>query len=414
MGRCPPAVTMDAAALVASLHARLLRGIADEYGIHFQGLRAAAGHLRRAGIVTPRMAKRLTNVDIAFNIGRHITSISADAFFSEVLGEKRERALINQSATLPCTMDLLRTGVASSGSSTVFALDSDEERLARAPIRFDMFDVDEFRTAATQTDGLIWSGYLDGGGCRVDGGALCGGFHGDSGGVLSDGGCFHEDGGVLSDGWPALPSLVVNEWPALPAWPLSCALVVAPTAPASSTESTAVVSSASVGIAGLTLEEHTAPRASKGAELERAELAVLELALLASDDEETSSACESSGDIADAAKSSRQEAVVLARSPQEVDAKPAVMEVPAVGRNFIDEEVLTGIVLLVAEGRVSVLPWVLDRVIHAERPVSGEPKTYMAVADIAEFGFVPAVGTIVRYRPYFRCEGDVGCEIISA
>ena len=404
MGRCPPAVTMDAAALVASLHARLLRGIADEYGIHFQGLRAAAGHLRRAGIVTPRMAKRLTNVDIAFNIGRHITSISADAFFSEVLGEKRERALINQSATLPCTMDLLRTGVASSGSSTVFALDSDEERLARAPIRFDMFDVDEFRTAATQTDGLIWSGYLDGGGCRVDGGALCGGFHGDSGGVLSDGGCFHEDGGVLSDGWPALPSLVVNEWPALPAWPLSCALVVAPTAPASSTESIAVVSSASVGIAGLTLEEHTAPRASKGAELERAELAVLELALLASDDEETSSACESSGDIADAAKSSRQE----------VDAKPAVMEVPAVGRNFIDEEVLTGIVLLVAEGRVSVLPWVLDRVIHAERPVSGEPKTYMAVADIAEFGFVPAVGTIVRYRPYFRCEGDVGCEIISA
>ena len=301
MGRCPPAVTMDAAALVASLHARLLRGIADEYGIHFQGLRAAAGHLRRAGIVTPRMAKRLTNVDIAFNIGRHITSISADAFFSEVLGEKRERALINQSATLPCTMDLLRTGVASSGSSTVFALDSDEERLARAPIRFDMFDVDEFRTAATQTDGLIWSGYLDGGGCRVDGGALCGGFHGDSGGVLSDGGCFHEDGGVLSDGlvvgdgevlqdaMACLPSLVVNEWPALPAWPLSCALVVAPTAPASSTESTAVVSSASVGIAGLTLEEHTAPRASKAAELERAELAVLELALLASDDEETSS-----------------------------------------------------------------------------------------------------------------------------
>ena len=97
------------------------------------------------------MAKRLTNVDIAFNIGRHITSVSADAFFSEVLGEKRERALINQSATLPCTMDLLRTGVASSGSSTVFALDSDDmfdmvfaqERLARAPIRFDMFDVDE-------------------------------------------------------------------------------------------------------------------------------------------------------------------------------------------------------------------------------------------------------------------------------
>ena len=66
------------AALVADVHGRLVRIAADATGIHFQGLRAAAGHLRRAGLIDQRLTKSLTRLDDAAAILRHITSVSAD------------------------------------------------------------------------------------------------------------------------------------------------------------------------------------------------------------------------------------------------------------------------------------------------------------------------------------------------
>jgi hypothetical protein len=71
--------------IIAELHGRLLRGIAAETSVHFQGLRAAAGHLRRAGLLDSRLAKKLAAVDAAFAISRHITVVSAEQCVSEVL-----------------------------------------------------------------------------------------------------------------------------------------------------------------------------------------------------------------------------------------------------------------------------------------------------------------------------------------
>jgi fused signal recognition particle receptor len=67
------------------LHGRLLRGIAAETTVHYQGLRAAASHLRRTGLLDSRLAKKLAAIDCAYAISRHITVVSAEQCVSEVL-----------------------------------------------------------------------------------------------------------------------------------------------------------------------------------------------------------------------------------------------------------------------------------------------------------------------------------------
>jgi hypothetical protein len=74
-----------AESIIAELHGRLLRGIAGETAVHYQGLRAAASHLRRTGLLDSRLAKKLAAVDVAFAISRHITVVSAEQCVSEVL-----------------------------------------------------------------------------------------------------------------------------------------------------------------------------------------------------------------------------------------------------------------------------------------------------------------------------------------
>jgi hypothetical protein len=85
----PPAAFDMAESIIAELHGRLLRGIAAETAVHFQGLRAAAGHLRRAGVLDSRLAKKLAAVDCAYAISRHITAVSAEQCVDEVLAAIR-------------------------------------------------------------------------------------------------------------------------------------------------------------------------------------------------------------------------------------------------------------------------------------------------------------------------------------
>jgi hypothetical protein len=85
----PPAAFGMAESIIAELHGRLLRGIAAETAVHFQGLRAAAGHLRRAGALDSRLAKKLAAVDCAYAISRHITAVSAEQCVDEVLAAIR-------------------------------------------------------------------------------------------------------------------------------------------------------------------------------------------------------------------------------------------------------------------------------------------------------------------------------------
>jgi hypothetical protein len=63
--------------LVFEVHGRLLRSIARCTGVHYQGLRGAASHLRRQRIITPGLAKQLARVDDAFAVLRHISCVSS-------------------------------------------------------------------------------------------------------------------------------------------------------------------------------------------------------------------------------------------------------------------------------------------------------------------------------------------------
>jgi colicin import membrane protein len=91
-----------AESIIAELHGRLLRGIAAETSVHFQGLRAAAGHLRRAGLLDSRLVKKLAAVDCAYAISRHITAVSAEQCVDEVLAaircSNKERSGLEQVA----------------------------------------------------------------------------------------------------------------------------------------------------------------------------------------------------------------------------------------------------------------------------------------------------------------------------
>ena len=72
--------------IIAELHGRLLRSIAEATSMHFQGLRVAAAHLRRQGLLDSRLAKKLAAVDSAYAVSRHITTVSADLCVLEVMG----------------------------------------------------------------------------------------------------------------------------------------------------------------------------------------------------------------------------------------------------------------------------------------------------------------------------------------
>ena len=74
----------EAASILANLHGQLLREIARGTGRHFQGLRSAATHLRREGLITNKLTKKLARIDDACALNRHVTVISAATLMEEL------------------------------------------------------------------------------------------------------------------------------------------------------------------------------------------------------------------------------------------------------------------------------------------------------------------------------------------
>ena len=79
-----------ASALVAALHGRILRAATSSKRIHFQGLQQVARHIqvRRGTDANPKrtaVVRKLRQLDGAFALLRHITDVSSDKFFGEVM-----------------------------------------------------------------------------------------------------------------------------------------------------------------------------------------------------------------------------------------------------------------------------------------------------------------------------------------
>ena len=73
--------------LIFNLHGIVLRYLSAASQLHFQGLRAAAGHLRWNGRLQRSTCKRLGRLDDALVVIRHITQESSDQFLRDLLLE---------------------------------------------------------------------------------------------------------------------------------------------------------------------------------------------------------------------------------------------------------------------------------------------------------------------------------------
>ena len=58
--------------------------LSERSGMHFQGLQQASRVLRKSSRLPDRLAKKLNNIDVAFNLIRHITSASVGSFVKEL------------------------------------------------------------------------------------------------------------------------------------------------------------------------------------------------------------------------------------------------------------------------------------------------------------------------------------------
>ena len=72
--------------LVADLHGRLLRRLAAHMDQHFAGLTVASRAAHRRGLINNKIAKKLKQVDDAFNVLRHITAPSVAGLLAELNG----------------------------------------------------------------------------------------------------------------------------------------------------------------------------------------------------------------------------------------------------------------------------------------------------------------------------------------
>ena len=88
-----------ASLLLLELHGRLFRELASSTGIHFQGLQQAARWLQKSGTGTTTISQRLRNIGVAANIVRHITQVSCDAYFNEIMSH------VTQTDPLPAPDD---------------------------------------------------------------------------------------------------------------------------------------------------------------------------------------------------------------------------------------------------------------------------------------------------------------------
>ena len=72
------------ASLILSLHGDALRAISKVLQRHCEGLQQASRLARQRGLISNKLAKSLCQVDIAFNLVRHITEPSARSMMQEI------------------------------------------------------------------------------------------------------------------------------------------------------------------------------------------------------------------------------------------------------------------------------------------------------------------------------------------
>ena len=81
----------------------ILRILSDATGSHYQGLRVAANHARALGIIDNAMSKKMTDVETAFNVMRHITSASATKLITGITTAIDEFKGADRDSTTDCT-----------------------------------------------------------------------------------------------------------------------------------------------------------------------------------------------------------------------------------------------------------------------------------------------------------------------
>ena len=96
--------------LILELHGRLLRTFAVEAGQHFQGLAQAARFLKRSGRISAATANKLLKLDFAFNLVRHITTISVCRFEEDLVSELRSTLPKAPRESINHTLDTGRFG----------------------------------------------------------------------------------------------------------------------------------------------------------------------------------------------------------------------------------------------------------------------------------------------------------------
>eukprot|EP00975_Prorocentrum_lima_P064794 12899690-Prorocentrum_lima.AAC.1 len=72
-------VVEDAAALVARCRGEVLRELAVAMDQHFNGLQQASRVAEKAGFIQAGVAPKLANIDICYQIVRHVTAPSVHA-----------------------------------------------------------------------------------------------------------------------------------------------------------------------------------------------------------------------------------------------------------------------------------------------------------------------------------------------
>lgn len=71
-------------AIIADLHSSALREVASATGERYQGLRSAAGALRRRGLITNKLSKQICRVDDTHAILRHIDVVKSAMLLDEL------------------------------------------------------------------------------------------------------------------------------------------------------------------------------------------------------------------------------------------------------------------------------------------------------------------------------------------
>ena len=65
--------------LLLGLAPSLCREASESFGTHFEGLGAAARHLHRCGRIDSKLKRRLIEVEVGYNLTRHVTAVSCQA-----------------------------------------------------------------------------------------------------------------------------------------------------------------------------------------------------------------------------------------------------------------------------------------------------------------------------------------------